>query len=76
MKNHRDAISIRQRSDHVNERLLSVDEAANQLGVSKSWLYQSDVPYVKLGSRKLFRPDDLARYINARVSHHPGLGDA
>lgn len=49
------------------------DEAATKLGVSKSWIYQSDIPYVKLGSRKLYRPTDVARYIEERVSHRPGL---
>jgi excisionase family DNA binding protein len=53
----------------VNEKLLSVKEAASQLGVSKSWVYQSDVPYVKLGRRRLYRPSDLVRYVRARMSH-------
>ena len=58
----------------VNERLLSVKQAAEQLGVSPSWLYQSDVPDVKLGRRRLYRPSDLAQYIAARVSHRVGSG--
>ncbi len=53
----------------VNERLLSVKEAAHQLGMSPSWLYQSDVPYIRLKRRKLFSPADLARYIDAHRSH-------
>ena len=76
MKNHRDVTSIKQRSDHVNERLLSVKEAAEHLCVSTSWLYRSDVPYVKICRRKHYRPSDLARYVNARVSHRLGLDDA
>ena len=57
----------------VNEKLLSVKDAAVQLGVSESWLYQSDVPKVKLGRRTLFRPTDLANYVGARVSHRADL---
>lgn len=73
---HRGAIgSIDGREPPVNERLLSVKEAAQQLGVSTSWLYQSDVPGVKLGSRKLYRPSDLARYVEAHVSHRLDLGE-
>ena len=53
----------------VNEGLLSAKMAAAVLGMSPSWLQGSNVPYVKLGSRKLYRPSDLARYVNARVSH-------
>ncbi len=76
MKGRSSVLSISQSPEPVNERLLSVNEAAQQLGVSKSWLYQSDVPYVKLGSRRLYRPTDVALYVNARVSHHLGLDDA
>jgi hypothetical protein len=67
---HRGAVvNIGARSAPVNEKLLSVKEAAQQLGVSESWLYQSDVPHVKLGRRKLYRPTDLAGYVDARLSH-------
>jgi predicted DNA-binding transcriptional regulator AlpA len=53
-----------------NETLLSVKQVAAHLGVSKSWLYQSDIPSVKLGRRRLYRPSDLAGYVSAHVSHH------
>ena len=57
----------------VNEDLLSARKAAARLGVSPSWLYQSDVPRVKLGRRTLYRPSDLTKYVDARVSHRVGL---
>ena len=56
----------------VNERLLSAKDAAALLGVSASWLYQSNVPRVKLGRRTLYRPHDLAAYVDARVTHRVG----
>jgi hypothetical protein len=69
MKKRGSVLSISGRDAPVNERLLSVKEAAEQLRVSTSWVYQSDIPRVKLGSRRLYRPVDLARYVNARLSH-------
>lgn len=69
MKNRRSILSIGEPPEPVNERLLSVKEAADKLRVSASWLYQSDIPRVKLGSRRLYRPIDLARYVEARLSH-------
>jgi hypothetical protein len=56
---------------NVNEALLSVKDAASFLCVSVSWIYQSDIPYVKLGSRRVYRPRDLAAYIDSHVSHRP-----
>ena len=53
----------------VNERLLSVKDAAERLCVSPSWLYQSDVPHVRINRRLLYRPSDLADYVAAHVSH-------
>ena len=75
MNNRGTVVSIAQGRVPVNEKLLSVKETAAQLGVSESFVYQSDVPYVKLNRRRLYRPSDLARYVNARVSHHVGLDD-
>lgn len=54
---------------NVTEKLLSVKDAASFLSVSASWLYQSDIPYVKLGSRRVYRPGDLAAYVDSHVSH-------
>lgn len=55
--------------DAVNAPLLSAKDAAEFLGVSLSWLYRSDVPYVRLHRGKKYRRGDLARYVEARVSH-------
>lgn len=55
--------------DAVNAPLLSAKEAADYLSVSISWLYRSDVPYVRLHRGKKYRQVDLARYVEARVSH-------
>jgi excisionase family DNA binding protein len=47
--------------------LLSVDEAAARLGVSKytlrGWLFQRRLPHVKLGRRVLVDPADIERFI-------------
>lgn len=34
--------------------LLTVKQAAKRLNMSTAWLFASDVPYVKLGSRRLY----------------------
>ena len=49
--------------------LLTVDEAAQRLGVSKytlrGWVSQRRIPYVKIGRRTLFNPADLNNLIKA-----------
>ena len=51
------------------QRLLSIDEAAARLGVSKytlrAWLFQRRLPHVKLGRRVLIDPCDVDRFIEA-----------
>lgn len=69
MKTRSTVSSIAGESAPVNESLLSAKMAAAVLGMSESWLHGSNVPHVKLGRRKLYRPSDLSRYVNARVSH-------
>jgi hypothetical protein len=49
------------------DKLLSGKEAAAFLRMSLAWLHQSDVPYVKLGRRRLYRSADLRSFINRRV---------
>ena len=62
--------TVGQQSSAVNEALLSVGEAAEQLRVSKSWLYQNrDIPSVKLGRNRRWRQSDLKAYVEAHVSH-------
>lgn len=69
MKTRGTVSSIGGETSPVNEPMLSTKMAAARLGMSESWLRGSSVPYVKLGSRKLYRPIDLSRYVEARISH-------
>jgi hypothetical protein len=69
MKTRGTVSSIGGEEPPVNETLLSAKMAAARLGMSESWLHGSNVPHVKLGRRKLYRPSDLSRYVNSRVSH-------
>jgi len=51
-------------------KLLSIDQAAEYLGLSKSTLYKKtsakSIPFLKLGSRVLFDQDVLRRWAEAR----------
>lgn len=51
-------------------KLLSVSEAAEMLGLSKhtlnQWKSQGRIPFIKLGRRTLFDPDDLEAFIADR----------
>ena len=55
--------------DRMPGALLTVDEAAQRLGVSKytlrGWVSQRRIPYVKIGRRTLFNPTDLDNLIKA-----------
>ena len=57
-------------------RLLTVSEAADFLGLSKSTLYKRTcaraIPFYKLGSRVLFEEDALVAW--TRMHHVPMLG--
>ena len=52
-----------------DKKLLSVHETASMLGIQPMTLYKwvsaKEIPYVKLGSRILFRADDLEEFILA-----------
>jgi excisionase family DNA binding protein len=58
-----------QAPDRIPGALLTVDEAAQRLGVSKytlrGWVSQRRIPYVKIGRRTLFNPTDLDNLIKA-----------
>ena len=56
----------------ANDALMSVQEAAEWLGVSTGLLSRSRIPKVKLNRRTLYRPSDLRAYVNAHVSHQIG----
>jgi predicted DNA-binding transcriptional regulator AlpA len=47
--------------------LLNAKEAARYLKMSVSWLYNSLVPFVKLGSARRYRVVDLDAYVAERV---------
>ncbi|MEJ2673525.1 MAG: helix-turn-helix domain-containing protein [Deltaproteobacteria bacterium] len=53
----------------VPKGLLTVDEAAQRLGISKhslrGWVSQRRIPHVKIGRRTLFNPTDLDNLIKA-----------
>lgn len=53
------------------EKLLSVTDAAQRLGISRhtlnGWVSKRKVPFVKLGRRTLFNPIDLERIIKANT---------
>ena len=48
-------------------KLFSVTEAADAMGISRhtvnAWKSKKLIPYIKLGRRTLFDPDDLAKFI-------------
>jgi hypothetical protein len=49
--------------------LWTLDEAAQALRVSASWLRRSDCPYVRLGARRLYDPEVCMAWARARSSH-------
>ena len=54
------------------ERLLSVDELSELLGVSVhtiySWVAQGRLPLVKVGKRTMFQPGEIERWVAERSS--------
>lgn len=51
-----------------DDRLLSVKEASATIGMSDKWLYQSDVPFVRMGRRRLYMASSLLEYARQRLS--------
>jgi excisionase family DNA binding protein len=53
------------------EKLLSVKEAAERLGISphtiRSWQFQRKLDFVQLGRRIGFRPEDLDSFIKRNL---------
>jgi hypothetical protein len=49
--------------------LLSVKEAADLLRMSGKWLYQSDIPFVRMGRRRLYFRASLLEYARQRLSN-------
>jgi hypothetical protein len=52
-----------------DDRLLSVKEASAMIGMSEKWLYQSDVPFVRMGRRRLYMASSLLEYARQRLSN-------
>jgi excisionase family DNA binding protein len=56
----------------VDDRLLSLPEAAQRLGISRrslrAWVRQMRLGVVRLGRRVLFSPADLEKFIQANRS--------
>ena len=52
----------------MQQGLKSVDEAANELGISvhtvRAWVSMRKITFVKMGRRVMFKPDDLDSFIN------------
>lgn len=61
--------------DKPIEGLLSVKDAAAYLSMSEGWLYQSGIPFAKLGRRRLYRRSDLDQFVANHLSHGPGKGN-
>ena len=57
-------------ADKPSQALLSVKEAAAYLNMSESWLYTSDIPFVRFGSRtRRYRRTELDQFVGQRISH-------
>jgi predicted DNA-binding transcriptional regulator AlpA len=47
----------------------NVEDAARYIGMSESWLWASDIPRVKLGSRVHWLREDLEQYLRSHRTH-------
>jgi excisionase family DNA binding protein len=63
--------SVADKSDRTSsvDGLLSVKEAADLLRMSDKWLYQSDIPFVRMGRRRLYFRASLLEYARQRLSN-------
>ena len=48
-------------------KFLTVKQAAKYLTMSQAWLFANDVPFVKLGNRRVYRVEDLDAYAARRL---------
>ena len=55
--------------DKVQDGLLSVRDAADYLKMSPGWLYNSGIPFVRLGRSRRYRHADLDSYVERNLSH-------
>jgi excisionase family DNA binding protein len=56
-------------ADKAQEGLLSVRDAADYLKMSEGWLYNSGIPFVKLGRSRRYRRSDLDAFVERNLSH-------
>lgn len=58
--------------DNSRDRLLSIVQIAQQLGVSVKtiygWVYLRQIPFVKMGRLVKFDPRDIAKWIETKKS--------
>ena len=54
---------IQRSSNHSSSEWLTVDEAAAYLRCSRSTLYEMDVPWHRPNKRRMFRKQDLDRWV-------------
>jgi hypothetical protein len=51
-----------------NYALMSVQEAAHFLRMTQAWLYQSNVPFVRIDSARRYRRIDLIEFVEQRLA--------
>jgi excisionase family DNA binding protein len=63
-------VDASRQSEHGIEPLLSLDEVTQLLRISESGVYRlvrsGELPRVKVGSRTLFEPSEIRRFISRR----------
>lgn len=47
----------------------NAEDAAQYIGMSRAWLFASDIPRVRLGRSVKWLREDLEAYLRARRSH-------
>lgn len=74
-----DSASMRdtERADHeLEEELLTLEQAADFLKMSTSWIERSDVPRVKMGRAVRYLKSELLAYAKAHLTHSVKRGAA
>lgn len=51
----------------MTDRLMTIDECAKYLGMSRSWLYERahSIPHFRLGNKRRFRKSDVDQWLEA-----------
>jgi len=61
--------SLTPRPVDLNDEVLKLQEAADVLKMSKTWLEKSDVPRLKLGRAVRYLKSELIAYASAHLTH-------